>query len=69
MSRIDELKKQFPELNMTMFDLFKRIDTSSSYKYFPLLCKVFGKRFNMLDQYENNKVMKTYLVEESLLTD
>ena len=47
MSRIDELKKQFPELNMTMFDLFKRIDTTSTYKYFPLLCKIFGKRFNL----------------------
>ena len=71
MSRIDELKKQFPELNMTMFDLFKRIDTSSSYKYFPLLCKVFGKRFNMLDQYENNKVKKDIAkleIHENLLS-
>ena len=71
MSRIDELKKQFPELNMTMFDLFKRIDTSSSYKYFPLLCKVFGKRFNILDQYENNKVKKDIAkleIHENLLS-
>ena len=58
MSRIDELKKQFPELNMTMFDLFKRIDTTNTYKYFPLLCKVFGKRFNLLDQYNNDKKRK-----------
>jgi len=71
MSRIDELKKQFPELNMTMFDLFKRIDTSSSSKYFPLLCKVFGKRFNILDQYENNKVKKDIAkleIHENLLS-
>jgi len=58
MSRIDELKKQFPELNMTIFDLFKRIDTTSTYKYFPLLCKIFGKRFNFLNQYDNNKASK-----------
>ena len=58
MSRIDELKKQFPELNMTMFDLFKRIDTTSTYKYFPLLCKIFGKRFNIMNQYDNDKVTK-----------
>ena len=58
MSRIDELKKQFPELNMTIFDLFKRIDTTSTYKYFPLLCKVFGKRFNLLNQYNNDKKRK-----------
>jgi hypothetical protein len=53
MSRIDELKKQFPELNMTIFDLFKRIDTTSTYKYFPLLCKVFGKRFNIQSEYSS----------------
>ena len=53
MSRIDELKKQFPELNMTIFDLFKRIDTTNTYKYFPLLCKVFGKRFNMQSEYSS----------------
>lgn len=55
MSRIDELKKQFPELNMTMFDLFKRIDTSSTYKYFPLLCKIIGKRFNIQYEYRHDK--------------
>jgi hypothetical protein len=43
---------------MTIFDLFKRIDTTSTYKYFPLLCKIFGKRFNFLNQYDNNKVSK-----------
>lgn len=53
MSRIDELKKQFPELNMTIFDLFKRIDTTSTYKYFPLLCKIFGKRFNLVNEYSS----------------
>jgi len=53
MSRIDELKKQFPELNMTIFDLFKRIDTTSTYKYFPLLCKIFGKRFNIQTEYSS----------------
>ena len=71
MSRIDELKKQFPELNMTMFDLFKRIDTTSTYKYFPLLCKIFGKRFNFMDQYEDDKVRKDMAkleIHENLLS-
>ena len=63
MSRIDELKKQFPELNITMFDLFKRIDTSNTYKYFPILCKILGSRFNVKNEYANNNV---YL-SESLL--
>ena len=46
MSRIDELKKQYPELNVTIFDMMTRIDTSKSYKYLPLLCKIFGQKFN-----------------------
>lgn len=71
MSRIDELKKQFPELNMTMFDLFKRIDTSSTYKYFPLLCKVLGKKFNLQYQYDNDRERMDNLkleIHDSLLS-
>lgn len=54
MSRLDELKKQYPELNITVFDLFRRIDNTKSYKYMPLLCKVLGSRFNFKHQYINN---------------
>jgi hypothetical protein len=46
MSRIDELKKQYPELNITFFDVMSRLDTSKSYKYLPLLCKIFGQKFS-----------------------
>ena len=46
MSRLDELKKQYPELNVTMFDMMNRLDTSKSYKYLPLMCKIFGSKFN-----------------------
>jgi hypothetical protein len=45
MSRIDELKKQYPELNITMFDILSKLDKSKSYKYLPLICKIFGKRW------------------------
>ena len=38
MSRLDELKKQYPELNVTMFDMMNKLDTSKSYKYLPLFC-------------------------------
>lgn len=57
MSRIDELKKQYPELNISVFDLLNRMDTSKTYKYMPLLCKIFGERFDADKQYEieNNK--------------
>ena len=46
MSRLDELKKQYPELNVTLFDMMTRIDTSKSYKYLGLMCKIFGQKFN-----------------------
>jgi len=77
MSRINELKKQFPELNITMFDLFKRIDTSSTYKYFPILCKLLGSRFNVKNQYVNDKEyaseailsMHSNLLDKGISTD
>lgn len=47
MSRIIELKKQYPELSLTMFDLFERIDTTKTYKYFPLMCKLFSSRWKL----------------------
>lgn len=51
MSRLDELKKQYPELNITMLDLLRRVDKSKTYKYMPLLCKIFGSRFDFKKQY------------------
>lgn len=52
MSRIDELKKQYPELNITLFDLLNRMDPTKTYKYLPLLCKFFGERFNIHKQWD-----------------
>jgi len=44
MSRLSELKKQYPNLETNLFDLFTILDTSKSYKYLPLLCKLFKER-------------------------
>ena len=54
MSRLDELKKQYPELNVSLFDVLIKLDSSKSYKYLPLLCKIFGKRFNMKKEFSEN---------------
>lgn len=54
MSRFDELKKQYPELNITILDLLRRIDKTKTYKYMPLLCKIFGSRFDFKKQYVNS---------------
>ena len=69
MSRLNELKKQFPELNTTMFDLFKSMDPTSTYKYFPLLCKVFGKRFKIKEQYPKEEIYKVPMQLRTLLND
>ena len=45
MSRLTELKKQFPELNISIIDILRRMDPTDSYKYLPLLCKIFSERF------------------------
>ena len=47
MSRIDEIKKQYPELNVSFLDIITNLDTSKTYKYTPLFCKLFAKRLNL----------------------
>lgn len=75
MSRIDELKKQYPELNVTVFDVMSRLDTSKSYKYLPLLCKIFGKRFSPKevwhkDDYSNGMLeIQANLLNKGISTD
>jgi len=51
MSRLDELKKEYPQLNMSLFDLMVRLDTSKSYKYLALFCKLFNKKFDFDSQF------------------
>lgn len=63
MSRLDELKKQYPELNVTMFDMMARLDTSKSYKYLPLMCKIFGSRFNPKKLWSNKNDYLTGTLE------
>lgn len=58
MSRLNELKKQYPELNMSVFDIMTRMDTSDSYKYLPLFCKIFGKKFSIKNYYDNGDEKK-----------
>ena len=39
MSRIDKLKEQHPELNITVIDMLARVDPTDSYKYTEFLIK------------------------------
>ena len=67
MSRLDELKKQYPELNVTMFDMMARLDASKSYKYLPLMCKIFGSRFNPKKLWGKNDYSGGMLEIQSML--
>lgn len=44
MSRIDELKKQYPHLNITLLDFLRMIDKTKTGKYLPVMCKVLESR-------------------------
>jgi hypothetical protein len=45
MSKITEIKNQYPELNISIIDIFSIIDSTKTNKYLPLLCKLFAYRF------------------------
>ena len=75
MSRLDELKKQYPELNVTLFDMMTRLDTSKTYKYLPLMCKIFGQRYNPKklwhkDDYSGGMLeIQSMLISKGISTD
>jgi len=67
MSRLNELKKQYPELNISIFDMMTRMDISKSYKYLPLMCKIFGKRFNTKQLWAKEDHLESILLNQSNL--
>lgn len=54
MSKLNELKKQYPELNITIIDMLSKVDNTKSHKYLPLLCKLFRYRFNIEENFRGN---------------
>ena len=75
MSRIDELKKQYPELNITIMDILCKFDGTKSYKYLPLLCKILGGRFttkryhSLMERTQIEFETKSNLVQWGISTD
>lgn len=55
MPKISELKKQYPELNISFFDIMTMIDSSKTNKYLPLLCKILSERWDLDKQYGTEK--------------
>jgi len=46
MSKISEIKSQYPELNISIIDLFSKMDGTKTNKYLPLMCKLLASRFH-----------------------
>lgn len=67
MSRLDELKKQYPELNVSLLDILKEMDKSGTYKYLPLMCKILGQRFKISYMHSHENQRKVLLEIESSL--
>jgi hypothetical protein len=66
MSRFDDLKKQYPHLNMSLLDVFNKLDPTTTYKYVPLFCKILGKRFNLKEVVDANGYEYTARLEDLL---
>jgi hypothetical protein len=47
MSKISEIKNQYPELNISIIDLFSKMDSTKTNKYLPLMCKLLSSRFQV----------------------
>jgi hypothetical protein len=55
MSRIDKLKEQHPELNISVIDLLSKVDPTDSYKYTEFLVK------KLKSWYGNTTIEKTHI--------
>lgn len=57
MKKIDSLKNQYPELNLSLIDLLTIADGTKSKKYLPFLCKIVSEELN------NNRDYHGYVAE------
>jgi len=73
MPKIDDLKKQYPEFDITLIDLFKNLDNTESNRYLPIICKLLmdsiiksGKNFDFDDYFQRIGFKKNNLSEQEL---
>lgn len=57
MSKIDTLKKQFPELDISLLDIFQMMDPTKTNKYLQLFCKLFSKKYRDILLLGDNREM------------
>jgi len=70
MSKITEIKKQYPELNISIIDLFSKFDGTKTNKYLPLFCKLFSYRFQPKKMWgENDSITEMNHIKDRLIND
>ena len=53
MNRLEKLKQQHPELNISLIDIISSCEPTSSYKYMNFLIKVLKDEFMKGNDYES----------------
>lgn len=57
MNRLETLKEQFPEFNISIIDLFNLIDTTNRYKYVQLFCQLF--KTDITERFDKSFIKRT----------
>jgi hypothetical protein len=70
MSKITEIKKQYPELNISIIDLFSKFDGTKTNKYLPLICKLFSHRFQPKKMFgEKDSITEMIHIKDRLMNN
>ena len=59
MSRIDDAKQRYPELNISIIDLFSRLDNSGNNKYLDMICKVVSNVLEIKQHVHYQEIQNT----------
>jgi hypothetical protein len=55
MTKVESLKVQYPHLNISFLDLAKKLDSTKSHKYTPVICKILNDRFSIIGLTDNKQ--------------
>ena len=72
MSKIEQLKKQYPNLSISLVDLAKLLDITKSHKYTPVICKIISENFKINEDEEYQRrvnYIKDYLSDFNISSD
>jgi hypothetical protein len=62
MSRIEDVRQKYPELNISIIDLFSRLDSSGNNKYLGMICKIVSNGLN-IEQHTLSQEIQSKLKE------